>query len=100
MLSPESCAGVREGVGEALAGARASWVLSREREKSLRDADAVRSCGRQYRWRRHRKASTGPARSETPYAPGSSLFGSREIPRLPIVGATAGRSGKPAGGSR
>ena len=28
---PESCAGGREGVGEALIGAHAGWVLSRER---------------------------------------------------------------------
>lgn len=27
---PESCAGSREAVGEALTGARAGWVLSRE----------------------------------------------------------------------
>ena len=28
---PESCVGGREGVGEALTGAHAGWVLSRER---------------------------------------------------------------------
>jgi hypothetical protein len=100
MLFPESCAGVRKGAGEALAGARASWVLSREREEQLRDADAVWSSGRQHREHRHRKVLPDPARSEAPHAPGSSLHGSREIPRLPVVGATTGRSGKPTGGSR
>lgn len=29
-IDPESCAGAREGVGEALTGARIGWVLSRE----------------------------------------------------------------------
>jgi hypothetical protein len=29
-IDPESCAGVREGTGEALTGARVGWVLNRE----------------------------------------------------------------------
>ncbi len=37
---PESCVGVREGVGEALTGAHAGWVLSREITHSRR-----RPCG-------------------------------------------------------
>jgi len=41
---PESCAGVREGNGEALTGARAGTVLSRE--KAIRGADAVNRGGR------------------------------------------------------
>ena len=41
---PESCVGVREGVGEALTGAHAGWVLSRE-ITFVRGADAVQRCG-------------------------------------------------------
>jgi hypothetical protein len=37
---PESCADVREGIGEALTGVRIGWVLSRE-NKHPRDADTV-----------------------------------------------------------
>lgn len=39
---PESCAGLREGVGEALTGVRTGWPLSRER-KLVPDADTVPS---------------------------------------------------------
>jgi len=44
---PESCAVTREGAGEALTGALAGWVLSRE--KSLEGADAVETFGRRPR---------------------------------------------------
>src|SRR3954470_22352373 len=59
---PESCAGVREGVGEALAGARAGWVIE-PRNPWHRGADVVTKGGRPYRRRRYRELSLGPARS-------------------------------------
>jgi hypothetical protein len=43
---PESCADAREGIGEALTGARAGEVLSGE-SNLVRGADAVVACRRQ-----------------------------------------------------
>src|SRR5712671_6068545 len=43
---PESCGGARKSDGEALTGEGAGRVLSRERYQT-RDADAVRTSGRQ-----------------------------------------------------
>ncbi len=37
---PESCVGVREGVGEALTGVRAGWAIE-PRNQGFRGADAV-----------------------------------------------------------
>ncbi len=96
----DSCVGVREDEGEALTGARAGRVLSREiyalprKRQVLRDADAVEVGGRQHRVHRPRKVYLGPARSETPSRHGSTLFGNREIPRLPEAEGAAGRIGK------
>jgi len=63
--SPESCASVRKGRGEALTGGRVGRVLSRER-KQLRGADAVQEGGRQQPCRRYRETSRRPARSRDP----------------------------------
>ncbi len=49
---PESCVGVREGVGEALTGAHAGWVSSRERP-CIRGVDLVGQWGRQHGRVRH-----------------------------------------------
>ena len=73
---PESCAVFREDEGEALTGARAGRVLSREMH--IRDTDAVTSGGRQHRGRRYRKTSSSPARSETPCTYGTYLRENRE----------------------
>jgi RNA-directed DNA polymerase len=78
---PESCAGSREGAGEALTGVRAGWVLSRE-TPVFRGADALTRCGRQHSAQRYRELRRGPARSETPMharnlqarEPGDPLF--------------------------
>jgi len=75
---PESCGVTREGAGEALTGALASWVLSREMLK-LQGADAVEKSGRQHGAHRYGEVLTGPARSETPCVPGNRLHGNREI---------------------
>ena len=97
---PESCGAAREGGVEALAGGRIGRVLSREihalprKRQALRDADAVENVGRQHRVHRHRKVYQDPARSETPCMYASTLFGNREIPRLPAGERTADRVGK------
>lgn len=77
---PESCAVTREGAGEALTGAPAGWVLSREKLKR-QGADAVEKSGRQHGGHRYSEVHAGPARSETPCTLGNPLRGNREIPR-------------------
>jgi hypothetical protein len=62
---PESCAGVREGVGEALTGVRAGWVIE-PRNQWDRGADAVTKSGRQHCWPRYRELPAGLARSMEP----------------------------------
>ena len=56
---PESCAGVREGVGEALTGVRAGWAIEL-RNKSFWGADAVPASGRQHLRQRDARAVGGP----------------------------------------
>src|SRR5205809_6957342 len=57
---PESCAGVREGAGEALTGVRAGGAIEL-RNVDVRGADAVSLSGRQHRRQRHRElAADGP----------------------------------------
>jgi len=97
---PESCGAAREGGVEAVTGQRTGRVLSREiyallrKQQVLRDADAVETCGRQYRVHRQREVRPDPARSETPSMYRSTLCGNREIPRLPVAERDAGRIGK------
>src|SRR6267378_4478088 len=64
-IGPESCGAARKGGVEALTGERAGRVFSRERH-ALRDADAVRRCGRPHLVHRYREVCQSPARSETP----------------------------------
>ena len=78
---PESCGDDRKVVVEALTGERAGWVLSPE-ILTVRDADALMSCGRQDRANRDREVRTGPAGSKTPCTHRSISRGSREIPGL------------------
>ena len=61
----ESCAHSRKAGSEALTGAHAGGVLSREIFKN-QSADAVHDGGRQYEGMRNREHPLGPARSETP----------------------------------
>jgi hypothetical protein len=90
---PESCGAACEGGVEALTGARAGWVLSRETE-FLRDADAVESSGRLYQLRRYCETQQGPARSETPSTYGNTSHENREVPCSLAVDGTARRVGK------
>ena len=62
---PESCAGVREGVGEALTGARAGGAI-KAAKSAVQGADAVQLGGRQHRRSRYREWPVDPARSKNP----------------------------------
>ena len=92
-IGPESCGAAREGGDEALTGESAGRVFSRVR-RLLRDADAVRRCGRPHLVRRYREVSQSPARSETPSTYGSTSGGNREIPGSPRTAVGLGRNGK------
>ena len=88
---PESCAVVPEGHGEALTGARAGRVLSRENQANSGmptlsgDAEGNTGAGD--------KASRrpDPTRSQTPRMLGNSTPGNREIP-CPTSATMEGRS--------
>ena len=90
---PESCAGAREGTGEALTGVHMGGVLSRENKRN-QGADAVMSGGRQHAYVRKGENISNPARSETSSTCGNSMRENREIPCLPFEGGTEGRVGK------
>ena len=77
---PESCVGTRKGVGEALTGESAGWVLSREKQ-FVRDADPVRRRGRPQSMFRFGERHWYPARAETPGMHGSNLRENREVLR-------------------
>ena len=82
---PESCVGIREGVGEALIGGHVGRVLSREKFV-VRGADAVETGGRQHGLVRFGEAQSGPAWSETSCTRGCHLHGNREILWLSVRG--------------
>ena len=90
---PESCAGFREGVGEALTGARTGRDIE-PRHPIDRGADVVHTGGKPHRLARDRKFQTGPARSKTLRMCGTSMRENREIPGFPASGGEAGRCGK------
>ena len=90
---PESCGAVCKDRIEALTGARAGRVFSRER-RTLRGADAVRRSGRPHPAHRYREMRRDPARSETLCTYGNTSHENREIPCLPAVDGAAGRVGK------
>ena len=89
---PESCVGQPRGGGEALTGAHAGRVLSREIYE-LQGADAMSTVGRPRRMSRYRETHLDPARSKTPSTYGNTSHGNREIPRPPGEG-DPGRIGK------
>ena len=89
---PESCAGAREGGGEALTGVRAGRVIE-PRNPLDRGADAVDRSGRQHRWQRYRELLTDPARSKNLCMYGISMRENREVPWLP-AGLITGRAAR------
>ena len=72
----ESCAGFREGVGEALTGARTGWDIE-PRNHIGRGADAVHVGGKQHRLARYRKPQTDLSRSNTRNFPPLFTFSDR-----------------------
>ena len=87
---PESCAGVREGAGEALTGAHAGGANEPRNVLSPGCRRRVLS-GRQHRRQRHRELAADPARSENLCMRGTSRRENREIP-CPPVRVIAGRA--------
>ena len=69
---PESCAGAREGAGEAMTGARTGAVLSREIRLSGAPTPLSEAEGHMEQ-ERHREPLASPARSETRSTCGSFL---------------------------
>lgn len=90
---PESCAGAREGAGEALTGARTGAVLSREIRLSGAPTPLSEAEGHMEQ-ERHREPLASPARSETRSTCGSFLRENRESPGLSVADGAAGRVGK------
>ena len=80
---PESCVGVREGVGEALTGGSAGWAIE-PRNPWFRGADVVAKGGRQHRRQRYRELSSDPARSVNLCMRGSFMGENGEIPWSPV----------------
>ena len=91
--NPESCLGVRKDIGEALTGAHAGRVLSRE-NRSDQGADAVVLVGRPHVHARHGELMDDPARSKTSDMRGNSMRENREIHGPPAADGPAGRAGK------
>ena len=90
---PESCGATCEGGIEALTGARAGWVWSRE-TTFLRDADAVEVSGRLHPLHRYREMQPSPAWSETRCTHGNTSHENREVLCSPVAAVVAGRVGK------
>jgi len=90
---PESCVVARKGKGEALIGARAGRVFSRE-SNFLRGADAVGESGRPHSVHRQREMGRNPARSKTPCMYGNTLRENREVLGPPTADGAVGRIGK------
>lgn len=93
---PESCATAREGRSEALTGARAGSVLSRENRQSGTPTQLLYAEGNTLRGR-HRESPGGPARSETRSTLGTFSRENREVPRVLATDGVAGRAGKADG---
>jgi hypothetical protein len=96
---PESCAGTREGAGEALTGARIGGVSSGV-SYIVRGADAVAACRRQQAEVRHREDVSRSASSLDPqHVRTSSVREPGEL-RSALGSRAQGRVGKAGGRSR
>jgi len=96
---PESCAGTREGGGEALTGVRIGGVSSGV-SYIVRGADAVAACRRQQAEVRHRKVLNHPASSLDPQQVRTSLVREPGDLRSALGSRAQGRVGKAGGRSR
>ena len=87
---PESCAGGRKSVGEALTGESAGRVLSSEINET--GMPTLSECGEGHTHGGVKRESPGdPAESETLRMRGSSMHGNREVPSLFAEDGTADR---------
>ncbi len=91
--APESCAVARKGDCEALTGARAGGLLSREIIR-VRGADAVSVSGRPHPMHRYGERYGNLARSENLSMHGNTSRENREVPCSPATYGVAGRIGK------
>jgi hypothetical protein len=96
---PESCAGIREGAGEALTGARIGGVSSGV-SNIVRGADAVVACRRQQVEVRHREDRGHPASSLDPQHVRTPLVREPGDLRSALGSRAQGRIGKAGGRSR
>jgi hypothetical protein len=96
---PESCAGTREGAGEALIGGRTGGALSGV-SYIVRGADAVVACRRQQGEIRQRKDLTHPASSLDPQHVRTSSVREPGDLRSALGSRAQGRVGKAGGRSR
>jgi hypothetical protein len=90
---PESCTVVRKGGREALTGACAGGLLSRE-IIPVRGADAVSVSGRPHPVLRSGEWHGDLARSQNPCMHRNTSRENREIPCSPVNDGTTGRIGK------
>ena len=90
---PESCTVGREGGREALTGACAGELLSRE-ITMVRGADALPAGGRPHFIPRHGKRDGNLARSKNLSMHRNTSRENREIPCLPVPHGETGRVGK------
>ena len=96
---PESCAVAREGIGEALTGARVGGVSSGV-SNIVRSADAVVVCRRQQAEVRHREDHSRSASSLDPQHARTSLVREPGDLRSALGSRALGRIGKAGGRSR
>jgi len=90
---PESCAGVREGTGEALTGVHTGQVSSCEINQSGMPTSSPSAEGNTLEGDRG-ESFEGPAQSKTLSMCGNSLHGNREIQEAPAQDGSAGRPEK------
>lgn len=90
---PESCADVREDIGEALTGVHTGQPLSCEINSSGVPTAFVSAEGNIVHGA-NRESCADPAQSKTLCMCGNSLHGNREIPKVPVQDGRAGRPEK------